>query len=107
MTLTDYIEFEYHGLWVMAEIDPYDRGDYDTPPSGGTVEHLGWEVDDLDEVLLWAELESAEAEAEVEAYFDEHGDLPPFLRDAIEDAWAVALEEAAEAHYAENGPDED
>lgn len=107
MTLTDYIEFSFRGLWVMAEIDPYDRGDYETPPSGGSVEHYGWEVDDIDELLLHAELERVEDEEAAAAYFEENGDLPDQLRDALSEDWAAAIEEAAETYYAENGPDED
>ncbi len=91
------IEFSTRGLAVTAEIEEVDHGSREDPPSGGAAESISWEVEDIDEVMEWLDIESAPVEEFVLAYFKHMGRLPLFMRRKIDDGWD--LEDKAEAYF--------
>lgn len=96
-TIKDLIDTYALGVWIAAEyeyiegrIDPYDPGDYWTPPSGGGVEGSDLDVDDI-EILGIGEdlayqnlLNYPEVEKVAQEYFNKSKEANRFIYNTLE-----------------------
>lgn len=97
--MTYTINFTYRGLAIEAKMDEYtpavltlSNGDPGYPAEGGGCESYTWEVDDLDEVLLWLELPTDILYRLAKAVFLKIGKLPIDLVRKIDREWDIEFE---------------
>lgn len=103
--MTYTINFTYRGLAIEAKMEEYtpavltlSNGDPGYPAEGGGCESYTWEVDDLDEVLLWLELSAEGMDIIVRGFYKTFGRLSSELRKKIDREWGMDIEfEAIEA----------
>jgi len=90
------VNFSYRGLYIEALISPYQAADYYHPPEGGECEDYTFEVEDIDEVLLYLELSTEGLDELVRGYYRLYGRLPKQLKDRIKHEWDIPEEATTE-----------
>ena len=98
------MNFTHRGLHCTCSVTPRVPATWLQPPEGGEVEDLEWEVDDIDEVLEYAELDEG-LENMIRGFFKICNTLPRTLVDKIDREWNI--EDAAYEAAADYDPRDD
>tara|TARA_R110000737_G_scaffold47134_7_gene67107 strand:+ start:19502 stop:19792 length:291 start_codon:yes stop_codon:yes gene_type:complete len=95
------MRFTYRGLDAECRFTKYTPATWIDPPEGGEVEDLTWEIEDIDAVLSWLELNVSEpVEDMVRTVFRLTGKVPQSITDKI-NRWHDDIELAAYEEWAE------